>query len=215
MFQGDIVAARDYLGTCLAIRRRLGHARDTAFVLTALAWAEGWRGEIAAGERLLTEALQLFAEVGERQLVAFARRVGCELALLRPSREEAERAAAVLTADCLPVVREVGDRWGLMYYMGVYGDALAQLGRGPDAVAAYAESLGLADALGDRHGAATALARLAIQAMREGDAARADGHARAARSLLAAVGGALWPSVEHALASEVEAGTAVSARSQG
>ena len=204
MFQGEVEAAVDHLSACLASRRRLGQSRDTAFVLTSLAWTAAWRADLPASEALLAEALALFGEVGERQLLAFARRVGCEIALLYDTPADAARAARVLEADCLPIVREVGDRWGLMYYMGVYGDALQQLGRMPEAVAAYSESLALAGTLADRHGMASARARLAICAMRRGDVAAARELAGDARSLLAAIGGALWPTVERTLVEEVE-----------
>jgi tetratricopeptide (TPR) repeat protein len=190
LFEGDYDSATAVLGECLTIRRRLGHTRNTAFVLTALAWATLRRGDESAASQLLAEAIGLFRGIGERQLQAFALRVSSELAIVRG---DAAEGARLLESESLPVFREIGDRWGLMYALGIHGDALRLLGRRDDAQRAYDESRSIAEALGDRYGLASSDARYAILAVDAGDAERAAMLADRADALLKEIGGALPP----------------------
>ena len=123
-----------------------------------------WPGHAATGDRraanaLAIEAVAHFEEIGERQLLAFARRVYAEIRL---SDYDADSAVQLLRDECIPVFREIGDRWGEFSSYSVLGDALLAAGRSHEARAALAACLTIAVALDDTHGIATALARRAM-----------------------------------------------------
>ena len=190
LFEGRYADGARLLTESLTIRRRLGDRRDIAFTATALAWGLASGGDLDRAESYVAEALDVLRVTGDRQLYAFATRGGAAVAFVRGQTGVARE---MIEQVCLPIFRDMGDRWGLYDALGLLGDALLAEGRVIDARAAYEESDTIAQALGDRFGVATSRARLALLTAAEGDADTADAHARAAQEMMTGIGGTLSP----------------------
>ena len=201
LFDGAYNDAVASMTEALEIRRSLGDLRNIAFTQATLAWAHAAVGDRRAANALAIEAVARFEEIGERQLLAFARRVYAEIRL---SDSDADSAIGLLRDECIPVFREIGDRWGEFSSYSVLGDALLAAGRSHEARAALAACLTIAVALDDTHGIATALARRAMIEFADGHEAAGLEAAAESDALMAKVGGALLPWIAVRLRKQID-----------
>jgi tetratricopeptide (TPR) repeat protein len=189
-FEGNYVEAERLLIECVAIRRQLADRRNVAFALAALGWSVSRQGDASRAQSMIDEALTLFREIGEKQLYAFTVRVAAEMAL---EDGRAADARTMLESTSVPIFRDIGDRWGLAFALGVLGDALALERRFEEAGVAYDEALAISQALDDRYGVASSQARAAVLAAARGEPERTAALSAAADELLGEIGGALGP----------------------
>ncbi len=167
LFDGNVAAAVAPLEESLALRRPLGDARNVGFTLTLLGWATLRSGEAERAREILAEARALFDALGERQLLAFHTCITAECAMASGSRTEAQQ---LLATSAIPVFREIGDRWGVGFALGLLTDAATALNRLDDADTALAESRAVCVAIGDRYGEMLADVRaLSLVRKRRGD----------------------------------------------
>ena len=169
LFDGNESTATVAIDESLALRRQLRDTRNVAFTLTLLAWATLRNGDIARAAAALSEARALFDEIGERQLLAFNMCISAELEFVRDNAVEAHR---MLTTAVLPLFREIGDRWGLGFALGVLTDVTTRLGSTQEARAALDECRATCTAIGDRFGEMMADARELTLLRRRTDADR-------------------------------------------
>ncbi|MFN2566491.1 MAG: protein kinase, partial [Gemmatimonadaceae bacterium] len=195
IFEGRYVEAEHSLTECLVIRRRLADRRNIAFALSALGWAVSRQGDTSRARPLIDEALTLFREIGEKQLYGATVRVAAEVAL---GEDRAADARTMLESTSVPIFRDIGDRWGLAWALGVLGDALVIEQRLEEASAAYDEALAIWRALEDCYGLASSYARAAVLAAACGELERTAALSAAADELLGEIGGALGPTQRRA-----------------
>jgi predicted ATPase/tRNA A-37 threonylcarbamoyl transferase component Bud32 len=159
LFEGNPEEALHLYDEALEIRTSLGDRRGIAFLLTMKGWSLVHLEEPARAEEMLRKAITLKREVGERQLLAFAHAVLAKVLLAQGHPREAD---ALLRDEALPVFRELGDRWGAAlahYLMGRVSEALDDPSGAKEW---YLESLGIREAIGDRHGADRCRERLQV-----------------------------------------------------
>ena len=167
LFDGNVTAAVASLEQSLALRRQLGDVRNVGFTLTVLGWATLRSGEAERALEILVEARALFIAFGERQLLAFQTCITAECALASGNSAEAQQ---LLATSAIPVFREIGDRWGLGFALGLLTDAATAVHQLDDADTALAESRAVCVAIGDRYGEMLADVRaLSLLRKRRGD----------------------------------------------
>ena len=167
LFDGNVADAVAPLEESLVLRRQLGDARNVGFTLTVLGWATLRSGEAERAREILAEARALFVAFGERQLLAFHTCITAERVMASGDGAEAQQ---LLATSAIPVFREIGDRWGLGFALGLLTDAAAGLHRLDDADTALAESRAVCVAIGDRYGEMLADVRaLSLIRTRRGD----------------------------------------------
>ena len=105
--------------------------------------------------------------IGERQLLAFHTCITAECAMASGNSAEAQQ---LLATSAIPVFREIGDRWGVGFALGLLTDAAKALNLLDDADTALAESRAVCVAIGDRYGEMLADVRaLSLKRKRRGD----------------------------------------------
>jgi tetratricopeptide (TPR) repeat protein len=172
----------DYAGVLPAAReamRLAEEAQSTDLRLraqTRAAMALYRIGETRAGTLLAEEGLEAARHEGLREIEGLFLNALSAMASLRVD------PVACLNYDeaHLRIVRELGDTLDSTYALLNVGNDLTGLGQHDRAGECLAEGLRQTYALGNRMGQANALFNLSILALREGDAALAQAHARAA-----------------------------------
>jgi predicted ATPase len=172
--QGDHVAAIDELEQCLALRRRMGNSIEIAATLSTLALARLQAGAAQGAAAHEMEALQLFADAGDKRGQAIGRLHLGQIHLWAGDAASAKDDLAL----ALGLAREVGNREIEAEAELTAAEACTMLGQRGDARGAVARSLRVCQEAGDKRGEASARwwqGRLALEA----------GEARVARSALA------------------------------
>ncbi|MDB4899675.1 MAG: hypothetical protein JWN53_1483, partial [Gemmatimonadetes bacterium] len=170
LFEGDLVTAQGALERSMQLRADTSDQRGVAFAQTVLGWTLCRAGDLRGAKRLLGAALDTYRSIGDDRLHTFAADVLVEVRLLDG---DTARAAGVLDRESLPLLRRVGDRWGLAHALALRSWAARASGDLELASATAMESLELRRAERDRYGVAECLALLAEVARaqaREGDA---------------------------------------------
>ena len=185
LFEGDLDAARTALERSMRLRSDLSDRRGVAFAQTVLAWALCRDGDLAGAKRLLGEAIDTYRSIGDERLYMFAVDVSAEVHLREQSPE---RAAETLDHEALPLLRRVGDRWGLAHALALRSWAARLIGDLELATAMAMESLELRRAEGDRYGIAECLALLAEVARAQGRESDAASLLQESRTMRAAIG---------------------------
>ncbi|NKY99403.1 AfsR/SARP family transcriptional regulator [Nocardiopsis alborubida] len=151
-----------------------GPPGDTELERARAAWMIGFvlhgRGDRAVSEDLVTQALAVFRERGDRWGLAASLTARASHALGRGNLVE----AGALGREALALFRGLGDRWGQMNALTVLAMPAEVTGRLADAARFRREALGMAEELGLWSEAAGAVAGLGRIALLEGDLDRAD-----------------------------------------
>lgn len=128
------------------------------------------QGDYVHSERLFSESLQLYRQLGDRRGIAYCLdRLGSVARLARLDYT----AAQALHEESLALFKQLEDRLGIQY--ALYALGLTAAGRSdlPAAAAFYEEAIALARAAEDGHSAAYMLNQLALVCMQRGDYTRA------------------------------------------
>ncbi|MFG3688875.1 ATP-binding protein [Micromonospora sp. NPDC047740] len=127
--------AREQAEAVLKLATRHGRVRETAFAQTCLTWHDVRVGDLAGARRRLATVDRLAAQSGEQRLRLLARANLAEVSRLEgryaDAVEQGRRVAAALT--------ELGDPGRRRRVLGTVGLALAQAGRGDEALEVLAE----------------------------------------------------------------------------
>jgi non-specific serine/threonine protein kinase len=183
LYQGDEVAAGNWLEQAAALGRAVGDLRTVANALSSLGVMALGQGDLARAESCLEESLALMRAVGERRGVAT---VLTNLGIVVYMQGDIERAAAVF-AEALAVSREVGDRDLIATNLANLSSVALRQGEVARAEALGREALALYWELGDPRRCAVGLEGLASAAGMAGlgvRAARLLGAAAAVREAL-------------------------------
>jgi predicted ATPase/class 3 adenylate cyclase len=169
-FQGDFKRSKELGNESLALSRRLGDRRGTAFCLTVLGFdacrIEDYRRAREMGE----ESLTISRELGDVEGAAGSLAV---LGLVARGDGDHARAAALLT-ESLDDFRKLGDRVRTGIVLTNLGLVFRDQGDNERARAVFEESLTLFRELKDKWGTGFALSNLGILAWNERDYERAE-----------------------------------------
>jgi class 3 adenylate cyclase/tetratricopeptide (TPR) repeat protein len=113
--EGDLVAARRWLGEAVAIFRELGDEGRLAEALRARGFAEVFGGSLADAEWFLGEAEQLFAAIDNRRGQAWVQQHQAWVSFLAGDHRRSERRLRAATA----AFEEIGDRAGRSWSLGL------------------------------------------------------------------------------------------------
>lgn len=154
--QGDNPAAKRFITESLEIARQLGHKRDIAISLNALAVILREQGNLSAARSLFEESLGLWKEFGDRMA---QERSLSNLASVAKLQGEYSLARSMYD-ECHSICRELGDRPGAAWVLSIQGDLARELGDMGGARTLYQKSLSLFREVGDPWGTAGALTDL-------------------------------------------------------
>ncbi len=159
----DAGRARLYLGESMALYRRLGRQEGIAFALVQQGLVEVRCGDYARAAGLFGEAVGLFRELGVKSQLMWT------LNLLGDSRllQDDVVGAQACFAEALSLARDAGLQQGVLAALYHLGRVAQRLGRRPEAMDYFQQSLRLARAGDDREMMARSLAALGGAAVRQ------------------------------------------------
>ena len=149
----------------LAAARMACDRHGQAWTLNQLGLVQWLTGDYPAATASLTEALQLFRDLGDRRGQACALH---DLGVVQQLTGDYPAATASLT-QALQLFRDLGDRRGQPWTLDGLGVVQQLTGDCPAAAASLTQALRLARDLGDRHGQAWSLRDLGVVQQRTGD----------------------------------------------
>jgi predicted ATPase/class 3 adenylate cyclase len=168
-WQGDFEGSRAYYEEQLAIARAAGRPTDVAQALYNLAFTYIVpQADLDLGQAHLEEALALYEQLGDKAGIA---KVHWGLASAAFA-DHADKALGHLEV-CIPIFRELQDRFSLAWALHSAGLARMQRGELDAARAVYSEALRLFADARDVSGIAGLLQDFSNLALREGDMRRA------------------------------------------
>lgn len=157
-FQGDLNAAEDLHRQCESLQQKAGDRRGIAFARNNLGWVLCESGKLDDGLALLTDAVQHFDAIGDKQLRGF----GTALIGSAAHRSgDLAKARRCIEEVGLPLFREIGDAWGLALALADLAVVLLDSGEIEQARVRCEESLALRRKSDDRWGVARSLYVLA------------------------------------------------------
>jgi predicted ATPase/transcriptional regulator with XRE-family HTH domain len=158
-----------------------GARAGVLFAAAALAWK---LEDYALARGYAEEAVAIRRGLGEPRCLAYALSI---TGLIATSQGDLGQASQ-LHAECLSLLRQQDDRWGVAYTLANLGDTLVQQERGAEAHRRYAESLEQFEQVGDPWGRAIVLHTLGNLAWAQGDVMTARARYAASVALFRTIG---------------------------
>ncbi|MCU1267388.1 MAG: prkC 3 [Acidobacteria bacterium] len=130
-----------YLEQALPFYQQGNYRKEASQALLLISRANSLRGNYAAGQKAMEEQLQLAVNAGDQAQIALAHgEIGTFLV-----QQELYRAAIDHFEKHLEINKALGSQQSIGYSLTNRGNALWQLGRYPEAQAAFAEAAAIAD----------------------------------------------------------------------
>jgi predicted ATPase/class 3 adenylate cyclase len=166
--QGDYRRAGTLYEQALALRSP-DDTRGIASTLHGIGNNAYDQGDYARATATIEQCLEIFRQLGERELIALELMVLGEIAWCQADYPRAQ----ALATESMARYRELGDTWGVGMALSTLGQAADDQGRYEQAQALLEEARDLLHAIGYRRGVGLALNYLATVALHCGDDARA------------------------------------------
>jgi predicted ATPase/DNA-binding CsgD family transcriptional regulator/DNA-binding XRE family transcriptional regulator len=189
---GDFAMARTMYEEARRIREALGDRWGLSYTLRYLAVVLWMETEYAEAGPASEAALALAREIGDRQGSATALTVRSYVARSLGDNKAAEAAAR----EALSLHESYGDRRGAAQALWALGMAITAEGRYGEASGHYKRALAVFSDVGDRFWCCICLTGLAEIALARGHPRDAVCLLAANSAMMAAIGGALWPSIK-------------------
>jgi tetratricopeptide (TPR) repeat protein len=180
-FVGEYASANDLFELSLTGYRQVRNRSAIGFCLNSLGLVSSALNDLIRARSLLQESLQIFREVDHEMGQAIA---GINLAGLLTKLGDYSTAGRILD-EGYTLCRKLGHRWGMASCLRDQGDIARLEARTVDAKAAYQQSLGILQDIGQRQTSAGCLIKLGQVCMDLGEHAEARQHLERAMSLAA------------------------------
>jgi predicted ATPase/DNA-binding CsgD family transcriptional regulator len=163
--RGHTRDGRDCLELFLSMPSASNHPAAWARAQLEAGNLAGWFGEWERAHELLQQTLTAFRALGDRLYTAITMRCLASVAI---HREHFEQAADLL-AECLPVLRDLGNQWDTAFVVELSGRLACGCGKHTAAIEHFTEAAELFEAGGDRDCTSAALGELGHAAILAGD----------------------------------------------
>jgi predicted ATPase/class 3 adenylate cyclase len=171
-YEGDMAAARSFIGEALSLFRELGVRRGIFWSLHSMAVSSMSEGNVQEATAYADEALEVARSTGHEQSIGYALLVRSAVALGSGDC----MAAQALQAEALPIFRRFDDKTGIVQSLLSRGAATAGAEQWASSTQSYQECKAISREIGNLYAATLACFGLGAVALVSGDQAAARRH---------------------------------------